>query len=371
MKTIKFILFLGIIIISVFACKKDGMFNQALVPYGFPSCKVSSDIKMPKGFTFTQLSQIEYKGGFQELHFFDDNTGFLYGRNTFGGYPAIFKTEDGGKSWTNLNITIPESPISIAFKDKNIGFISIFDSKGCPSNCQNRTLLMKTIDGGKTWQRNEYPNYKGQLSHIQFDKQGNMYAALVSYENSSKTVKMLKSVDDGNTWNLLYESSELDFVYVTFSFLLKKDVLYISGKSGKIIKIDINGNYLETLETGYKAIYPLTLINDDTFLMDNFSGLVKSTNGGKTWKDLTIKNTQILHFKSPDEGLVVMNEDYCGAYDYPNYVDVIAHTTDGGLTWTKSEQIQDVVNRFVDSYKTSDGRLIVVLGLKVFEIKEQ
>jgi photosystem II stability/assembly factor-like uncharacterized protein len=369
MKTIKSILFLGIII-SVFACKKDGAFND-MPPYGFPACKVSSDIKMPKGFTFTQLTQIEYKGGFQELHFFDDNTGFLYGRNTFGGYPAIFKTEDGGKSWTNLNILVPDSPISIAFKDKNVGFISIFDSKGCPSNCQNRTLLMKTIDGGKTWQRNEYPTYKGQLSHIQFDKQGNMYAALVSYENSSKTVKMLKSTDDAKSWSILYESSELDFINVTFSFLLRNDVLYISGKSGKLIKVDTKGNYLETLETGQKTIFPLIIIDDNNFLMDGYTGLIKSTDGGKTWKQSTQKYTEIVNFKSPNTGLVVMNEDYCGAYDYPNYVDVIAHTTDGGLTWTKSEEIQDVANRFVDSYKTTDGRLIVVLGFKVFEIKEQ
>jgi photosystem II stability/assembly factor-like uncharacterized protein len=369
MRKLKSILFLSIII-SVFACKKDVIFNDML-PYVFPACKISSDIKVPKGFTFMQLTQIEYKGGFNELHFFDDNTGFLYGRNTFGGYPAIFKTEDGGKSWNNLNIVVPESPNSVAFKNKNVGFISFFDSKGCPSNCQNRTLLMKTIDGGKTWQRNEYPAYRGQLTHIQFDKQGNMYAALVSYESSSKTVKILKSIDDAKSWSILYESSELYFINVTFSFLLKKDTLYISGKSGKIIKIDTNGNYLEILETGQKSIYPLTMIDDNTFLMDSFNGLIKSIDGGKTWKDLTTKNTHILNFKSPNDGLVVMNEDYCGAYDYPNNVDVIAHTTDGGVTWIKSEEIQDVSNRFVGSYRMKDGRLIVVLGFKVFEIKEQ
>ena len=359
-----------VIIIFIFACRKDGMVNP--YPYAFDTaCKANDEVKPPKGFSLTQLTQIEHKGGFHKLHFFDDNIGFLYGHNTFGGYPAIFKTENGGKSWTNLGINISEIPISIAFKNKDLGFISIHDSKGCPSNCQNRCLLMKTIDGGKTWQRNEYPTYKGQLTHIQFDEQGNLYAALSSYENSAQTVKMLKSVDNGQSWNLLYESSELNFSYTTFSFLLRKEVLYISGKSGKIIKIDTKGNLLGTLETEQKSVFPLTIIDDNTYLMNSYNSLIKSIDGGKTWKQSTIKYIKILDFESSDNGLVIMNEGYCGPYDYPNSIDVIAYTKNGGLSWVKSEEIRDVINSFVGSYKMTDGKLIVVLGMKIFEIKEQ
>ena len=80
---------------------------------------------------------------------------------------------------------------------------------------------------------------------------------------------------------------------------------------------------------------------------------------------------KILNFKPSDNGLVVMNEDYCGQYDAPNSIDVIAYTKDGGLTWVKSEETRDMINSYVDSYKMADDRLIFVVGLKVFEIKQQ
>jgi photosystem II stability/assembly factor-like uncharacterized protein len=353
-----------VIIISIFSCRKNGEPMDTV-------CQANDTIKSPRGFSIKQLAQLEHKGAFKELHFFDDNMGFLYGYNNFGGFPAIFKTEDGGKSWTNLDINISENPISIAFKNKDLGFISISDSKGCPSNCQNRCLLMITEDGGKTWKKNEYPDYKGQLHHIQFDEKGNLYAALSSYENSIQTLKMLKSINDGKSWNVLYESSNVNFTHINFSFLLRKDKLYIAGKLGKIIVIDTKGIFLETLETGQKYIYPLTISRDDTYLMDGYEGLTKSIDGGKIWKKITSQYTKTLDFKSFDNGLVVMNEDYCGQYDAPNSVDVIAYTKDGGLTWVKSEVTRDMINSYVDSYKMADGRLIFVIGLKVFELKEQ
>jgi photosystem II stability/assembly factor-like uncharacterized protein len=357
-----------VIIISIFNCRKNG----ELFPYLQDTvCQANDTVKSPKGYSLTQLAQIEYKGSFNNLTFFDENTGFLYGNNIFGSYPDVFKTEDGGKTWKNLNINISEIPISIAFKNKDLGFISIHDSKGCPSNCQNRCLLMITEDGGKTWKKNEYPDYKGQLHHIQFDEKGNLYAALSSYENSIQTLKMLKSINDGKSWNVLYESPIINFTSIYFSFLLRKEVLYIAGKLGKIIKIDTKGNFLETIETGQKYIQPLTVIDENTYVMDGFDGLIKSIDGGKTWKQITTKNTKILNFKSSDNGLVVMNEGYCGQYDAPNSIDVIAYTKDGGLTWIKSEEIRDVIYNYADSYKMVDGRLIVVIGLKVFEIKEQ
>lgn len=363
----KKVLIITFITIFIFACKKNGSF-----PYLQDTvCKANDQVKPPKGYSLTLLTQIDHKGSFNNIHFIDDNVGFLYGNNSFGNFPAIFKTEDGGKSWNNLGINISESPISITFKNKDVGFISIHDSKGCPSNCQNRCLLLKSIDGGKTWQRNEYPDYKGQLHHVQVDEKGNLYAALSSYEKSVQTLKMLKSTNDGKSWDLLFESSEINFTHINFSFLLRKDKIYIAGKLGKIVIIDTNGNFLQTLETGQKYIYPLTIINENTYSMNGYEGLTKSIDGGKTWKKITSQYTKILDFKSSDNGLVVMNEDYCGQYDAPNSVDVIAYTKDGGLTWTKSEETRDMINSYVDSYKMTDGRLIFVVGLKVFEIKKQ
>lgn len=357
------ILFFGIII-SIFSCRKNVEPKDTV-------CHTNDTVKSPKGYSLTQLTQIEHKGSFNNLHFIDENTGFLYGNNNFGSFPAIFKTEDGGKSWSNLGINISESPISITFKNKELGFISIHDSKGCPSNCQNRCLLMKTIDGGKTWERYEYPDYKGQLHHIQIDEKGNLYATLSSYEKSTQTLKMLKSTNNAISWNVLYESSELNFTHINFSFLIKKDKIYIAGKLGKIIKIDTSGNFLATIETGQKYISPLTISNDNTYLMDGYEGITKSIDGGKTWKKITPRYTKVLDFISSNHGFVIMNEDYCGQYDAPNSVDIIAYTKDGGLTWVKSEETRDMINSFVDSYKMADGRLIFVLGLKVFEIKEQ
>jgi len=81
-------------------------------------------------------------GGLKSIFFVDQNTGFAVGGNNNG---VIFKTTNGGIEWTENVFTQTTGPFhSVYFTDVLNGYV--VGAKG---------FIMKTIDGGTTW-NNQY-----------------------------------------------------------------------------------------------------------------------------------------------------------------------------------------------------------------------
>lgn len=282
------------------SCKKD---QEPLVE----NCKIKPDITAPNGFILRQIVIPDFNGSFEEIQFVDDKVGYILGSKNAGGYSEIFKTENEGNTWVNLQMEKNSFPINMIFKNKDLGFISTQDVSGCPPpNCLDKCVILKTENGGKTWQEIEYPNLKGTLHHFQFDELGNLYAIQQLYKNSVSSTKLIKSTDDGKSWNVLYTSSDLGFSLTTFSFLLYKDKIFISGNNGKLIKINTKGDLLNVVETKQNYFWDVKVVDENNIVVVGNENVIKTIDGGKSWKMTYERSARIINFSSTEKGIMIL-----------------------------------------------------------------
>ena len=266
----KQVIFIAISILF-FSCNKTDEFE-------FEYCERIEELSAPNGLKLNRVSSIEFNGNFKELQFINDNVGYLLGQNSVGGYADVFKSIDGGKTWTNINLTLRENPINMFFLNEQIGFISYYGENG---------NLLKTINAGESWEKISYSELNGNLYHIQSDNSNNLYAMLSGLETQKK---ILKSTNEGVSWEVINQSNEIDFELVTFSFQVHEEALYISGKSGKLIITDLDGNEIKTIETNLSYIWDLDIIDLNNYVITSSEKTIKSTDGGVSWTEIYDKS---------------------------------------------------------------------------------
>ncbi len=288
--------------------------------------------------------------------------------NNVGGYVEIFKTTNGGETWTDLNIGIDQQPIGMVFKNENVGIITVQDATGCPPpNCENKCVILKTVDGGISWVEKEMKDLKGILYHPQFDSYGNLYALL-----TLDTVSILmKSTDDGETWKEFFSSTELGFSLVTYSYKQFENKFYLSGKNGKIFVVNNNGDLLKTIEIEGSGIWDLEIIDDYNLIAVVSGKVLKSIDGGENWKTIYNKSARMIGFDSPQKGLMFLQKSICPNDGYQEN-DLIGSTTDGGLNWIEADETTTNLHvNFQFSQKRKDGIWYLMIKNKLLEIKEK
>ena len=137
----------------------------------------------------------------------DTNTVFVCGQNGL-----ILKTEDGGNSWQEKYRQSGYQWYKIKFFDSNIGF-----SFGSDNNYKGK--LLKTIDGGETWMDMGCPfNAYNYLSPSSCDlflvNSDTLYVA---------SDQLMKSIDGGNSFSQL----EIEWLNSTQDLYFEENVGYI------------------------------------------------------------------------------------------------------------------------------------------------
>ncbi|MGI0056238.1 MAG: F510_1955 family glycosylhydrolase, partial [Nitrosarchaeum sp.] len=146
-----------------------------------------------------------------------------------GGNTGLIKSTDGGKTW-QLVSNVLESPVDfhvMAVSKSDPNLILGFDSGG--------RGLFKTIDSGKTWETLGYPEY---------------ISALAIAPNDSNTIfagtgnGIYKSTDGGKTWN------HLTYKGLTVSALAfdEDDILFASVNTFGFVKSSDFGDSWEDLQ---------------------------------------------------------------------------------------------------------------------------
>ena len=243
------------------------------------NCEAEKPFSVPKSLKYTDLGEVGVDD-IKDFKFIDKNIGYVLGVQNFGGYVNIFKTENGGKNWRDLKVGIETYPHNFHFLDKNNGFISVYAATGCPNKCVYKSVLYATKNGGETWERREYPNFEGMLYEIVSDSNKNLYAVLLS-QNEKATI--LKSIDNGITWNTFYTSDNLNITSIKSMLQIFNDNLYVNSKNGNIIKISNKGELLKTIQTNQKYVNDLKIVSNDTLYVGGYAGLYKSFDGGNNW----------------------------------------------------------------------------------------
>lgn len=144
---------------------------------------------------------------FGQIQFLNSKVG--YGRNVGNLYNRIYKTIDGGSTWTST-FEIDEDIKCFHFLDEDHGYF-----------VGDNGLMYKTTDGGDSWQELDIP-----YEYYEFVK---FYSYNVGYILDEEG-RLYKTENGGITWEML------DYYYGINSIEFSEDEIYLSGSWGKILK---------------------------------------------------------------------------------------------------------------------------------------
>lgn len=205
--------------------------------------------------------------------FINENLGYaLVGGTigTSGTTGSVYKTINGGISWTKLNNgneIINEDLSSINFINDDIGYVS---------GGFNQKKVMKTTNGGFTWTQVKSILY----GEIQFVNDLVGYGNRIGYSNGS----MYKTIDGGNTWNICIE---VDEGINAFDFIDENNGYFV-GDQGLIYKTTDGGIVWKKLEIPYEWYTKVKFYSKNVgYIADEDGKLYKTENGGLNWQYLT------------------------------------------------------------------------------------
>jgi len=287
------------------------------------------------------------EGMLQDVYFMDNLNGLVVGNNGL-----MLETADGGKTWKKkeVNMRPPGADTgqrpggggppagfggggsvtlyNIYFVNEKVGFIT-----------GARGTILKTEDGGKTWNRKTARSGAAE-QNTNRRRGGGIRANLMGIQMVSETVgfiagsenTILKTTDGGETW---IGSSERARVGETRNNL--ENILFVSPTTGWVI--GSYGTLLHTTnggETWVKQnagvdhnLFGIHFFNDKIGWICGQEGLILHTNdSGKTWNQQKTDSFDNLYD-------IVFVDEMVGwtAGDYG----AVLHTTDGGKTWNASK----------------------------------
>lgn len=280
----------------------------------------------------------------------DTNTVFVCGQNG-----VILKTEDGGISWQEKYRQDNYEWFKIKFLDKNIGFVLGDDDNIHDYNYK----LIKTIDGGETWQDmgspfNEYNYLVSSTCDLFIVDADTLYVACY---------QLMKSTDGGNSFSQL-----------EVGWLNDTQDLYFEGNVGYIVWgmiADFQGTHIakttdygvsweEIITYGYEfeneGIKKAFFHDKDhisvygAFSYDENEGLceyneIRTEDGFATYQWLKAENLP-LEVWSPISGVCFSDSQngimvgYWESFSYPYSGVESIQTIDGGNTWRELNALE-------------------------------
>jgi photosystem II stability/assembly factor-like uncharacterized protein len=215
-----------------------------------------------------------------------ENINEIYFRNDDNGYLVagrkLFITRDAGRTWQETRIFktgefgsgTPEF-LSIRFSDKKRGYVigSVLRRSGSEQVVVD-SLLMRTEDGGETWQRIKVPS-KVELFHLDFS--GNSRGWIVG-DNGV----VLTTINSGLTWIKQASLTTMPLYSVDFR---DDDEGYIAGKSGTMLRTENGGLTWVKVPTGVKdTLMRVDFTDDKNGWIVGYSGVIlRSTDKGRSW----------------------------------------------------------------------------------------
>ena len=273
--------------------------------------------------TFLQSNIME---GLHAVFFLNGKDGFVSGQD--GG---IYKTTDSAKSWVKQNSTDTLPVRDLFFLDHLTGFaVGGQNSCGGTGCIIPGGFILKTIDGGNTWARIYTPLQKIEISSIYFI---NATTGFCVGDNL-----IMKTTDGGQTWsekkvdNLGGKMMQVKFI--------NSQKGYIVCLFDKIIKTEDGGlTWVITSPNSGNGYYSISEANSATYVSGQ-GKIIKSTNGGNSWMDLSNSPDDIfaIHFTDDKRGFAFGRGNYSGG-DWGRSYGSIYCTTNGGATWNGSPDI--------------------------------
>jgi uncharacterized protein (TIGR03437 family) len=240
------------------------------------------------------------------------NQGTLF----IGRSSALWKTADGGQSW-HATLLGTVTDLALSPVDSNIAYAALGNAFGAPENG-----VYRSADGGQSWNRLggglPDPSTMGRIALTVDPANPATVYALITRSSDFLLNGLYRSLDGGNTWNILGSLprdnfQEAQFANGLFNLLVRVDpsnpaILYVG--SNDLLKSTDNGaswQALHMLQGEHDVVFDPS--DPQTFYLINNSGVWKSSNGGQSFLDLnnTLAITQLqtvgLHPYNPNLAL--------------------------------------------------------------------
>jgi photosystem II stability/assembly factor-like uncharacterized protein len=242
-------------------------------------------------------------------------TGHLFGPNAERG---VFRTTDGGAHWDKVlfvdentgatdlaaDPAAPDTIFASTWQVKNYPWLSYFTPNVGPGSG-----IFKSTDGGKTWTRLANGLPKGPLGRIGVTvapgSRGARVYATIDAEPASEAVGLYRSDDGGSSWQRVNTSSSLTGAYFASVTVDPKnpDTLYAMGQS---IRRSTDGGKTFTILRGAPGgdDYHFLWIDPDhseRMIVASDQGAVVTVNGGASWSSWYNQPTgQFYHLATDD-----------------------------------------------------------------------
>ena len=321
-----------------------------------------------------------YAGKQDDIAFIDKNNGWYV-----NGYGKIFHTVDGGSTWEKQLEQKGTFFRTIAFVDQNIGFAGTVGTDYFP-NVSDTIPLYATKDGGKTWNSVSYkgPYVKGlcaidivkeqYINHGNIDYKTHIYAV----GRVGSPANMMTSHDGGTTWTSHSMNDDCKMLF-DIKMLNKNEGFAaaathedISQSNALILKTTDGGKTWKKVyqsnrpfETTWKIAFPTPKVGYVTIQSYNPDPTVKqqrvakTTDGGVTWTEINlVEESQAREFGI---GFIDENHGFVGTLNSG------FETTDGGVTWQKID-LGRACNK-IRIYKDEQGTIYgYAIGVNVFKL---
>ena len=261
-------------------------------------------------------------------------TGEDLGGRHFGYGDGIYRSEDGGKNWTNMGLKKTEhiSKIVVHPNDSNTIWVA---SQGPLWSSGGQRGVYKTTNGGKNWKLVLKGNKWTGATELVLDPRNpdRIYVAMwqrhrtvAAYMGGGPGTGIHRSEDGGKTWKELKNGlpkSNMGKIGLDIS-KQKPDILYaaieLDRRTGGVYKSTDRGeNWVKQSDTVagatgphyYQELYASPHHFDRLYLMD--SNMQISNDGGKTFYQMNEKNkhgdNHAIAFKNSDPDYLLVGSD--------------------------------------------------------------
>jgi photosystem II stability/assembly factor-like uncharacterized protein len=290
----------------------------------------------------------------------------MIGYAVSGPTSSIYKTSDGGTTWTSVFTHAGTYFRSLLFTDDNNGFASNLGA-GLSPQITDTNVLYRTTDGGMTWtpvaaSAISGPMPSGICNQTKVDAQH-----LVAVGRVEGPAYLMSSGDGGGTWTSVSLTTQLSML-IDARFKTPMDGIVIGSSPGNIS----TGNppfYCTVLHTSdgggtwapvftsktknslcWKISFPSDQVGYVSVQDAGGSGpatFAKTTDGGQTWTESPLPKGAKSYYLGIGIGFVTEDEGWVSSdYDTSGPIAPTYHTTDGGQTWTQDATLQSPINRF-------------------------
>lgn len=204
--------------------------------------------------------------------------------------PVAFKTTDGGASWQSLHKGLWSSTVkTIGVDPSDSNTVFLHSDSG----------IFKSTDGGLSWRA----TYENSRFHIAFAPQApSIMLDIVSGSMFLDT--LMRSTDGGATWaKVPYPSPNSSFFYIKQAQVDPNNLstiyldLYIGDGATSLLKTTDGGNSWKTMTTGFPPQSDKSLVGinprNPNLLFALSNGVFRSVNSGDKWKPVTLDHRVI------------------------------------------------------------------------------